>query len=741
MKNQKLHLLFLGMLFLFFGCEKYNEQGKYQRPDWLPGKLYTTVLAQENLSMFAECLKLAGLDSILDVSGSWTVFAPDNEAMEQYLSDNHFTRISDIPSDELEKITEFHVIQNPWSLDQLQNLSAYGWRIGKYKNSDSYAYKRQTMYKRSDEKYWVKRMNRKEVIVIDSATTDRYKKVFVESRKNVPIFYDEYLDNNGLSSVDFSFYFNRPYEHGNVYYAGAKVIQSDIFAENGFVHIIDRVVNPMLNAKELLERDYPDESYKLFLEMVYLYYPSFMPNLTATYNQPEVRYGGLVDTLWDLSYSKLAFALHNESTGYEGSDANQTLARHNGLFVPTDDAFREFIDGILTVKSGLPHWPDYRSLPQDIVDIIIAQHLKTSPLYPSTSQYQEIFKKKGRFQQSEDAIIRKEYGSNCTFLGLNYYVPDRVFTSVTRAVFCRPEYSSFRRAMIYSGAVDAIANHSGELYFFPIHDYALGPDSSLILNWINKEENIYNFREYDRFERRMQGISGNTLRKRILDQVGTTVPNGSANKEYIRTLGGNYITWDHSNNTIRGTAPSTIGYNGYVPVTNSPVPVDEPADNGKVWSVNYWFKFGDNNMITVLSGYTGFYSLLNKAGLIDVNSSKLLFIDEDENYTVFVPSDKALSNYRADTLNIVELRSFLKNHFIKGEIIFTDNKKPSGNYFTANGKSISIQTGPDVIKIPDKKGNAQVVISEKENITNIMVSEKSVVSSVVHGIDNVLIDF
>ena len=33
----------------------------------------------------------------------------------------------------------------------------------------------------------------------------------------------------------------------------------------------------------------------------------------------------------------------------------QTLVRHNGLIAPTDNSFGEFIDGILTIKSGFPH--------------------------------------------------------------------------------------------------------------------------------------------------------------------------------------------------------------------------------------------------------------------------------------------------------------------------------------------------------------------------------------------------
>jgi len=594
MRNHKTYYFILITFFiLFVGCDELSKRDIYQRPDWLPGKLYTTVSVQENLTLFTECLRLTDLDKILDVSGSWTVFAPTDEAMKQYLAEHNYSGISNIPLDELVRITKFHVIQNPWSLEQLQSLGFNGWRTADNTNSNAYAYKREAILKNPVEKYWIKRKNRKEMIVTDSTKSDGYKMVFVESRKYVPIFYDKYLNINGLSSKDFSFYFDRVYEKGNVYYAGAKILESDILAENGFVHIIDRVVNPMLNAKELLEREMPGESYKLFLDMIYLYYPNFDANISATFDQPAVRLGGLIDTLWDLNYSGMAFDIHKELTGNKGPDINETLVKHNGLFVPTDDAFIKFIDGTLTMKSGFPHWPDYKSLPQDVVNIIVNQHSKTSPIYPSTSQYQEIFKGEGRFRQNEGSIIRKEFGSNCTFIGLDSYIPDRVFTSVTGPVFCRPAYSIFRQAMQYSGALDAIANHKGKLYFFPIPDYALMADSTLMLNWIDKDKGTYNFTAYNRLMHKIEVLGSSTIKNWILNQVGTPLPNSTGNKEIIRTLGGNNITWDHSNNTIRGTFPCTVGYKGDITATCTPLPLNEPADNGNIWTVGYWFNFSN----------------------------------------------------------------------------------------------------------------------------------------------------
>lgn len=588
MRKQKTNYLLFAILFcLLPGCEKLSEQDIYKRPDWLPGKLYTTVSVQENLALFTECLRLAGLDKILDVSGSWSVFAPTDDAMKQFLLENGYSSVSDIPPGELERIAEFHVIQNPWSLEQLKSLGINGWKKDDDGDTNPYAFKRETMLRNSSEKYWIKKVNKKEAIVLDSTISQRYKKVYVQSRKYVPIFYDEYLKANGITSEDFRFYFKRPFEQGNVYYAGAKIIKADILAENGFVHIIDRVVNPMLNAKEFMERELPGETYKLFMEMVGWYYPNFEVNKAATFNQPEVRLGGLVDTLWDLNYKSLPFDLHSEFI----YNMNQTLMRHNGIFVPTDETFGKFIDGVLTSKSGFPHWADHKSLPPDIVKLIINQNFKSAPIYPSTNLYTDIFKKTNRYKQNEENIIRKEFGSNCTFIGLDKYNPDKVFTSVTGPVFCRPNYSIFRRAMIYSGTYDAIANHGGNLYFFPIPDYALLADSSLVLNWIDQDEDRYNFLVANRLTQQIDQVGSSTLKNWILNQVGTSISYGSDGKEVIRTLGGNTVTWDHSTNTIQGAFPSTIGYKSNVTVTNTPVQLDEPTGNGKTFTVSHWFRF------------------------------------------------------------------------------------------------------------------------------------------------------
>ena len=78
--KKNIFIVFLIGCTLLWGCRDIYELEKYQRPDWLVGKIYTQITTQPDLSDFSTCLQLTGYDTILDVTGSYTVFAPTNQA-------------------------------------------------------------------------------------------------------------------------------------------------------------------------------------------------------------------------------------------------------------------------------------------------------------------------------------------------------------------------------------------------------------------------------------------------------------------------------------------------------------------------------------------------------------------------------------------------------------------------------------------------------------------------------------
>src|SRR5690554_399926 len=118
--------LFLGAYLLNSGCRE-EEPEKYQRPDWLAGKLYTQMLDVEELSMFAQSVELTGYADIIDVSGSYTVFAPTNQAMNEWLAQKNYASVESVPLDELTDLVKYHIVQNPWTKSQLRTLDVFGW--------------------------------------------------------------------------------------------------------------------------------------------------------------------------------------------------------------------------------------------------------------------------------------------------------------------------------------------------------------------------------------------------------------------------------------------------------------------------------------------------------------------------------------------------------------------------------------------------------------------------------------
>jgi uncharacterized surface protein with fasciclin (FAS1) repeats len=337
----------------------------------------------------------------------------------------------------------------------------------------------------------------------------------------------------------------------------------------------------------------------------------------------------------------------------------------------------------------------------------------------------------------------------------------RAFSSVTGPVYLRPGYSIFMYAMQKSKVLGAVTKENAEYSFFPIPDHILMSDSSLMLTWIDKDLNRNFFNAFNRSEGRMNGMPSDLLAKRILNQVGTSLPNQSANKEFIETLGGNFLIWNNADNTVQGSRPNSFGYKGDSAIFYNPVLLEEPADNGQTWMVESWFSHSTTDLYGVCySKFRTFMNLLAQAGLYDEKLYDFPFLIKGESYTIFVPSEEALNKYRADTLAKEELSDFLLYHFVRGHRIFTDNKKPwmeyetlrkdeSSSQFVTYFSELNIRPGPDVIDILGENGDIHVSIPDTPGRTNVMVAYDKdkvstddtdfIITTVIHEIDTVLI--
>lgn len=102
---QKIALV-LAIMFMAFSCS--NDDDNTTEPQ----STTITALASnaDDLSILVAALQRAGLDTTLDANGSYTVFAPTNTAFENFLADNNFNALEEIPVDVLTQVLLNHVI-------------------------------------------------------------------------------------------------------------------------------------------------------------------------------------------------------------------------------------------------------------------------------------------------------------------------------------------------------------------------------------------------------------------------------------------------------------------------------------------------------------------------------------------------------------------------------------------------------------------------------------------------------
>lgn len=755
----------LTIWFILTGCQDEMYIEKYERPEWLAGKVYTQVKQQPELSTFARSLELTGYDTIIDVSGSYTVFGPSDEAFDNWLSENQFVSVEDVPKEYLERLVSYHLVQNPWSKLQLRTVDVYGWIDSLDEtNNKPRGFKRETFLRNEERFYPVKLVTEgltDRVIIVDEAEADFRRKGITDSRKFAPFFYREYFNTYDLRFNDYNFYFDRPFDGGDeLYFVNAKITSNEIKAENGFLYIVDEVVEPLKNAYEILEDENDNFDYSKYLSIVNLF-PNFEYNDQRTKDQPGAELGVEVDSLFDVTYPELAFDINNEETqppaGTFGLPENVSIRYHHGMLAPTNEALDQLIDDYINVPGG---WGSLERSPLNIKRIIANAHMSVNPVYPTDIERGFYNGENDIVEISPEAIIHKEYGSNCTFIGLSKAIVPNAFSSVTGPVYLQPGFSRCMYAIEESGLLPALKRKNKNYSFYVESDFNLQEDSSLLYNPIREEFTLYRIEEASATRYR---LNKNELRTLFLNHVAVEQPRGLARKEFIPTLGGNYLIYNNETGEVSGTDVTTEGYQGLEVAPNFPQQISQGTINGETYQIENWFSFKATNLYsTIQSSYLYFYNLMKKAGLVLEREYRFSFISDNEFYTVFIPSPEALQDADVNSLSVKELRDLILLHFVQGQIIFTDGNmepgyyettrtKPSTSEFISEFTEIFIEPGIDVITFKEKEGSdfTRVIESERTNqLTGILeetdantvpVYPSVFNNAVIHEIDRVLL--
>ena len=284
MRFYKLTLL-VGLLTVFcLSCRKEAFDEYYSRPDDLESPIYTRLEEEGRFSKFLQLIEKAGYMETLNQAGYWTLFAPNDEAVNQFLQEHNYASVDQVPDAVAEQIVRYALVYNAFQTNHISDYqSNIGWEEGM-------GFRRRTAYYDGFQKEKVRIDGvEKEIIVGASNRNNRTVNFgtpyYVEGDNNnkyVTYFHELYRQMNGLSVDDYQFFY--PSLGGsNFYFMGGTVAKADIIAENGVIHEVDAVTLPRPSLDQYLKEN---DEYSFFrdsiLQQFFVTY-EYSPTASKTY--------------------------------------------------------------------------------------------------------------------------------------------------------------------------------------------------------------------------------------------------------------------------------------------------------------------------------------------------------------------------------------------------------------------------------------------------------------------------
>ncbi len=436
--NKKFYQLVFILIFtgLFFSCKKKFDD-YYERPANLADPIYKQLVTQGKFSNFISLIDKSGYKETLGSAGYWTIFAPTDSAFTadtefaSFIQERGFSSVGAVDSTTAQMIVQYLIVFNGFEKARIDDYqSSLGW-------VPNISYKRRTAYYTNfynDTSY--AGLPLKAVASNRNNTNNANYYVFADNgNKYIPFFTNENLAGLGLSVSDYNYFYPQSTFSGfNV--AGARVTTKDIAAENGVIHIIDKVITPLKSIDQYLRTK---SEYSLFRSILERFMVLFVKNNDAT-NRYRVLNGGNTDVMVKVYSNLLAFSPNNEN--YFKLQDNDGQRDGWTMFVPTNDSLNKYINTVV-----LQQYPTIQSLPLNIIADLLNSHMWQTTVWPSKFNNTTNFLGEPAKMNNTTDIIDKKILSNGLFYGTKKVNEPNVFSTVYGKAYLDPRYLLMTRLL------------------------------------------------------------------------------------------------------------------------------------------------------------------------------------------------------------------------------------------------------------------------------------------------------
>ena len=424
MKRTKSLTKILGVLMLMlvlFSCE--NEMDKhYQSPDWLKGSAWEVLESRGNYSIFLQGAELAGFKPILEGKSLVTVMAPDDEAFAAYMTKVGKGSITDFTVAELQKLIGFHIMYYSYSESKLVNFRPM--------QGDG-ATEEQTNF--AAGLYYKHRTRSYEAPTQETDTAGNPVMVY-HNEAMLPVFSYRMFDTKNIDAkYNYEYFYSGSTWTGDQGFnvSNASVDEYELIASNGYLYMVDRVVEPLNTIyNELKNR----ADYSTYLELYDNYdYYEYDDQLTVDFGNGNDLYRHLHE------FPLADIASEWPTSNYRAIATNSAIAY--STFAPSNSAFDEFMTDYW-IPGG------YTDLSE--VNSVAIRYLIRNTFYADAIVFPEEISR-GDVINSYDAVINFDVDAvpasnrvvcqNGVFYGLEQLEPPGMFKSVTGPSFRNKDLS------------------------------------------------------------------------------------------------------------------------------------------------------------------------------------------------------------------------------------------------------------------------------------------------------------
>jgi uncharacterized surface protein with fasciclin (FAS1) repeats len=712
---------------LLTNCKKtFNDY--YARPEGLEPPIYQVLASKGNFKSLLALIDKAGYKSTLGAAGYWTMFAPNDAAFDQFYKERT-TNIDNLDSSAARAIIQYLLVYNAFAKDRIDDYqSAAGW-------VPNQAFRRRTAYYTG---FYNDTMQNGQVVKATQSNRNGGYVATDNNNKHIPYFTDVYFDAQGLTASDYKYFYpSSDFTGFNV--AEAKVLNT-LTAENGIINETDKVVSPLPSIDEYL-RSKPE--YSEFKKMYDRYMVNFIVNADAT-RRYQLLTADNKQVYVKTFNPTLAFSPNNEN--YLKLQDNDAQQGSWSIFVPKNDVLLEYQKNVL-----LEYYQSFENAPTQLIVDFLNAHMWTSAVWPSKfGSTANALGEEARFNPQSDVFDRKIL-SNGMFYGTNKVQEANIFSSVYSRAYLDPKFSIMRRLL--DTELRFIINSPGAKFtLFMMPDAVLraaGYD-------FNVNSGSYTFTPPGGGPTQ----TGEAVRQNLLRILNTSVVQGEINDlaapGIAETYNGEFIKWNNNQVISAGTQDA----NRVVTVDSSRV-----TKNGKVFYLNGLLTFTTLNIGTHIrtlggtsataSDFNYFANFLATSGIYNTTTGEITGISAGSFYTVFVPTNAAISQAVKDGVlpgdRVTGIPNFVNatqtpaqreqvNQFILYHILnrksLVPNGAESGAFETllknAEGEvlPITVLNQPGNMQITDRNSRkANVIIAKSNNLSN---------RTVIHLTDNYL---